>query len=332
MTGAEPLIELLGLSKRYPLRGARRRSGAAEVRAVEELDLRIGRGETVALVGESGCGKSTVGRCLLRLVEPSAGQGLYWPAPGADPVDLFQLGPGRLRALRRDLQILFQDPELSLNPRMRVGVGIEEALRVHRRALGGEAARCSELLGMVGLEPEVASRYPHQLSGGQLQRVAIARALSVEPKLLVCDEALSALDVSVRAQILELLARLKRELGLAYLFLSHDLAVVRHLADRVAVLYLGRIVEQGPADQIFRAPQHPYTRALLSAVPRLDPGARVAAEVLGGEVPSAAAPPSGCAFHPRCSLAEERCRTQAPQLREAGLGQRAACHLVPPPT
>lgn len=326
----EPLIELRGLAKRYPLRGASLGSGAGQIRAVEELDLRIGRGETVALVGESGCGKSTVGRCLLRLVEPSGGQAHYWPAPGADSVDLFELGPGPLRALRRDLQILFQDPELSLNPRMRVGAAIEESLRVHGRAAGTEAGRRAELLGQVGLGPEVASRYPHQLSGGQLQRVAIARALSVEPKLLVCDEALSALDVSVRAQILELLARLKRELGLAYLFLSHDLAVVRHLADRVAVLYLGRIVEEGPVDRIFRAPQHPYTRALLSAVPRLDPAARGAAEVLGGEVPSAAAPPSGCAFHPRCSLAEERCRTQAPQLRGTGPGQRAACHLVPP--
>ena len=323
--GARVLLEVQDLAKHYRVRGARL------VRAVDGVSFEIERGSTLALVGESGCGKTTTGRALLRLVEPTRGRALFAPEPGAPPVDLFGLSQRELRRWRRDLQVVFQDPFGSLNPRMTVASAVGEGLRVHGLARGAELeARVAELLDRVGLRPEHGSRYPHEFSGGQRQRIGIARALALAPKLVVCDEAVSALDVSIRAQILNLLAELQRDLGLAYLFIAHDLAVVRHLAQRVAVMYLGRIVESGPAAPLFESPLHPYTRALLAAIPRARPGPRSGSRALPGEVPSPADPPAGCHFHPRCPLAEARCRESYPALRDVGGGREVACHLVEP--
>ena len=311
------LLEASGLAKHFAARG-----GA--VRAVDGVDLTIAAGETLALVGESGSGKSTLGRLLLRLIEPSAG------SIRLDGRNITGLGPRALRALRREIQFVFQDPYGSLNPRMTVGAMLAEPLRLHgladRRNVG---AKVAALLDQVGLPPEHARRFPHEFSGGQRQRIGIARALAVEPRLIVCDEPVSALDVSIQAQIVNLLQTLQRQRGLAYLFIAHDLAVVRHIADRVAVMYLGRIVETAPAARLFAAPRHPYTRALLSAVPVPDPSARQIRTALAGEPPSPLALPTGCRFHPRCPHAVERCRREDPVLADDGAGHGTACWFWP---
>jgi oligopeptide/dipeptide ABC transporter ATP-binding protein len=311
-----PLLVARDLVKHYPVRKGwllQRQVGA--VKAVDGVSFEVQRGETLALVGESGCGKSTTGRLVLRLIEPTAG------SISLDGQDLAGLPHGELRRLRQRMQIVFQDPYASLNPRMTVGDTIAEPLTLHSRAPGRRAERVAELLDLVGLRPEHARRYPHEFSGGQRQRIGIARALASEPDLIVADEPVSALDLSIRAQVVNLLAELRQRLRLSYLFISHDLAVVRHLADRTAVMYLGRIVEIAATADLFAAPRHPYTRALLSAVLPPEPGRNRPVVTLDGDVPSAHAPPPGCAFHPRCPLASARCAVEAPALRDG-----VACH------
>ncbi|HEU5039546.1 MAG TPA: oligopeptide/dipeptide ABC transporter ATP-binding protein [Gemmatimonadales bacterium] len=323
------MLQVRDLVKHY---AAPRLFGRAErpVRAVDGVSFDVARGETLALVGESGCGKSSVGRTVLRLQEPTSGSASF------EGADLFALDRKALRALRRRMQIIFQDPYSSLNPRMTVGAAIAEGIEIHRLAQGAEVGRrVAALLAEVGLDPGYARRYPHEFSGGQRQRIGIARALAVEPAFIVCDEPVSALDVSVQAQVLNLLGDLQRERGLAYLFIAHDLAVVRQIAQRVAVMYLGRIVEEGPTESLLGAPRHPYTVALLSAVPEPDPGQRRSRIVLGGDPPSPSDPPPGCPFHTRCfhPARDERCRTERPSLRVVG-PTRAACHyaeLTPAP-
>jgi peptide/nickel transport system ATP-binding protein len=293
------------------------------VRAVDDVSLPIKRGETFAVVGESGCGKSTLGRLLLRLIEPTAGQVVF------DGEDVTAATPERLRALRRDMQIVFQDPYSSLNPRMSVADLVGEPLSVHGIASGAEREnRVAATLRRVGLSPEHGARFPHEFSGGQRQRIGIARALSAGPKLLLGDEPVSALDVSIRAQIINLLEDLKSELNLTLILIAHDLAVIRHTADRVAVMYLGEIVEMAPADQLFEAPLHPYTRALVSAIPVPDPAARREKMILEGDPPSPAAPPTGCRFHPRCPHAKALCRDEAPNLAAIDGEHRVACHFA----
>jgi oligopeptide/dipeptide ABC transporter ATP-binding protein len=294
------------------------------VQAVNGVTFAIAKGETLGLVGESGCGKTTLARAVLRLLEPTSGSVTF------DAQDVLALQPKPLRALRRRMQIIFQDPWSSLNPRMRVGAAIREGLEIHHLAEGAAAdRRVAELLEEVGLSADAAGQYPHAFSGGQRQRIGIARALAVDPDLLVCDEPVSALDVSVQAQVLNLLADLQQRRGLSYLFISHDLAVVRHIAPRVAVMYVGRIVEEGPADAILGAPKHPYTQALLSAVPVPDPKAdRGRRIILEGDPPSPVNPPSGCPFHPRCQHPDkdDTCRATRPELVELGPAHAAACH------
>jgi oligopeptide/dipeptide ABC transporter ATP-binding protein len=327
-----PLVAVDALVKHFPgergLLGLGRKRPA--VRAVDGVSFAIAAGETLGLVGESGCGKSTVGRTILRLLEPDAGRVTI------DGQDVLALDARALRALRRRMQIVFQDPYGSLNPRMTVRQTLAEPLAIHRLARGGEAERrIAALLEEVGLDASFATSYAHELSGGQRQRVGIARALSVEPRFLVLDEPVSALDVSVRAQVLNLLAELQQRRRLTFLFIAHDLAVVKHIADQVAVMYLGKIVERAPAAALYGAPRHPYTKALLSAVPVPDPKAQRDRIVLTGEVPSPAHPPAGCPFHPRCPhpRRNERCRTEPPALREvaAARGHFAACHFAEEP-
>ena len=326
VTAAPPLVEVRDLVKHYAAERGWFGLGRPRppVRAVDGVSFAIAGGSTLGLVGESGSGKTTVGRTMLRLQEPTSGKVFF------DGADVFALDGGRLRALRRRMQIVFQDPYSSLNPRMTVGETLREPLQIHH--LTGEVA---SLLEEVGLDPAFAKRYPHELSGGQRQRVGIARALSVEPRFVVCDEPVSALDVSVQAQVLNLLADLQSRRRLTYLFIAHDLAVVRHIADTVAVMYLGKIVERAPAADIYALPRHPYTRALLSAVPEPDPRATQRRIVLSGDIPSPAHPPSGCPFHPRCPhpLKSERCRTEVPPLREVPpqSGHLAACHYAEQP-
>ena len=317
------LLQVRDLVKHYEA-GGLFRAAAPPVRAVQGVSLDVAQGETLALVGESGCGKSSVGRTILRLQEPTSGSALF------EGVDLFALDRLALRKMRRRMQIIFQDPYSSLNPRMNVGAAIAEGIEIHRLASGRDVGRrVGALLEEVGLDPGYAGRYPHEFSGGQRQRIGIARALAVEPSFIVCDEPVSALDVSVQAQVLNLLADLQRERGLSYLFIAHDLAVVRQIARRVAVMYLGRIVEEGPTESLLRGPRHPYTVALLSAVPEPDPARQRSRIVLQGDLPSPSHPPPGCPFHPRCfhPLRSERCRTEAPPLRPVG-ATLAACHYA----
>ncbi len=318
-----PLLRVRGLHKRFSVGGgflARR----AWLRAVDGVDLDVNSGETVGLVGESGCGKSTLGRTILRLIEADRGEISF------EGQDVRAAGRRELRALRRRMQIVFQDPYASLNPRMRVGDAIGEGLGIHRIARGDARRRqVAELLETVGMRPEHASRYPHEFSGGQRQRIGIARALALRPSLIVADEPVSSLDVSIQAQILNLMLDLQKQLGVAYLFISHDLRVVKHMSDRVFVMYLGRVVEEAPSRDLYARPQHPYTESLLSAVPEPNPGGRRDRIQLSGDVPSPLAPPSGCPFHPRCPRVVERCRSETPALREIHPGHRSACHLAP---
>jgi oligopeptide/dipeptide ABC transporter ATP-binding protein len=322
----DALLEVRDLVKEFHVGGGLFSGPPGVVRAVNGVSFAIRRGETLGLVGESGCGKTTTGRCILRLEEPTRGSIVF------EGRDLAHASPEELRAIRRRMQVIFQDPYSSLNPRMTIGQIIEEPIAVHGIVQGSaaRAARVRDLLARVGLLPQHARRYPHQLSGGQRQRVGIARALAVEPSLIICDEPVSALDVSIQAQIINLLEDLQSEFGLTYLFIAHDLAVVRHISDRVAVMYLGKIVELADRQVLYEEPLHPYTRALLSAVPIPDPELESRRErtVLGGEVPSPLAPPAGCSFHPRCPIAVERCRGTVPELRQVKPGHWAACLLA----
>jgi oligopeptide/dipeptide ABC transporter ATP-binding protein len=335
-----PLVELRGVSKRFATKIAWPREQVAphvrvwraisrmdaQVRAVESVDLAIAPGETLGLVGESGCGKSTLGRTVLRLLDPTAGKIFF------DGQDITALPQAALRPLRRRMQMIFQDPYASLNPRMTVGAIVGEPIEIHALARGRKARedKVAELLRRVGMRPDAALRYPHEFSGGQRQRVGIARALAVEPRFIVCDEPISALDVSIQAQIVNLLQDLQAADKLSYLFISHHLQIVQHLCDRVAVMFLGRVVELAGARTLYRGPKHPYSQALLSAVPVPDPAARKKRIILQGDVPSPLRPPSGCAFHPRCPVKDkpEACFTVVPELKPKSNGSLAACHVA----
>jgi peptide/nickel transport system ATP-binding protein/oligopeptide transport system ATP-binding protein len=319
------LLQVERLAKHFAVRRGSFGLVSGHVRAVDGVDFELAVGETLAIVGESGCGKSTVGRLVLRLIEPSAGTVRF------EGEDLLALSDGAMRARRRRMQLIFQDPYASLNPRMTVGAMLGEPLMLHGLAAKESArrARVSELLDLVGLRPDHARRYPHEFSGGQRQRLAIARALAVEPKLIVADEPVSALDVSIQAQVINLMRSLQRRFGLAYIFISHDLAVVKHIADRIAVMYLGKIVETATTDELFRSPRHPYTRALLAAVPRPDPTAERERSLLEGDIPSALSPPAGCRFHTRCPFVREACRHVEPALADDGTGHAVACPYWP---
>jgi peptide/nickel transport system ATP-binding protein len=324
-SGGEPLLRVAGLRTWFPIRAGLFQRTVGHVRAVDDIDLEIAAGETLALVGESGCGKTTVGRSLLRLVEPQAGRVRF------EGTDLLALSRSELHPYRSDIQIVFQDPMASLDPRMHVRDAIAEGMQSF--GIGANEAERSErvaaLMEKVQLDPRQMSRYPHEFSGGQRQRLCIARALAVEPRLIICDEATSALDVSIQAQILNLLRDLQDELGLTYLFITHDLGVVRYLADRVAVMYVGQIVEEGPTERIFESPQHPYTQGLLAAIPSTDPQRRGIAARVVGDVPSPANPPAGCRFHPRCPSAFERCSRENPPAHAVAAGS-SRCFLSDP--
>jgi oligopeptide/dipeptide ABC transporter ATP-binding protein len=319
------VLEVEKLRKEFPIRSGLLQRETGRVRAVQDVSFSIGAGETLALVGESGCGKTTVARCILRALPPTSGAIRFSPEPGTT-IDLAPLSRRALRPLRHHMQMIFQDPYASLNPRMMVGDIIAEPLVVNRVSSAQRQARVRELLDLVGLPAAARTRFPHAFSGGQRQRIGIARALALAPKLVVADEPVSALDVSVQAQIINLLLDLQDRLGLSVLFVAHDLGVVRHVSDRVAVMYVGRIVEVAPTMTLYDRPRHPYTEALLAAVPKPDPSLRDAVAAPVGEVADPANPPPGCAFHPRCPYAVDRCRTELPALIEVAPSTWSACH------
>jgi oligopeptide transport system ATP-binding protein len=318
-----PLLQVQNLRVYFPVGSGVFRAAKEWVKAVDDVSFEIDAGETLGLVGESGCGKTTLGRAVVRLVEPTAGRIIF----GNE--EITRLNGSKLRGLRREFQMVFQDPYASLDPRMSVENIIGEALDIHKLAATRQARseRVAALLLDVGLDHSHASRFPHEFSGGQRQRIGIARALAVQPKLIVCDEAVSALDASVQAQVINLLQDLQRARTLAYLFIAHDLAVVEHISSRILVMYLGKVVESGAAKTVCREPKHPYTQALISAVPTIDPESKRKRIILSGDVPSPIHPPSGCPFHPRCPVAEARCRTEIPALRQIAQGHFAACHF-----
>jgi peptide/nickel transport system ATP-binding protein/oligopeptide transport system ATP-binding protein len=322
MTEQRPLLEITDLVKHYPVRAGVLRRSVGTVYAVDGVSFALGVGETLGLVGESGCGKSTVARSVLRLVEPTGG------SIRLDGKDITHLSKAELRPHRRSMQIVFQDPFASLNPRMTAGDIVGEPLSVHGLATGSEKQeRVARLFDQVGLRPDQMRNYPHQFSGGQRQRICIARALALGPRLIVCDEPVSALDVSIQAQVINLLIDLQREHGFSYLFIAHDLAVVAHISHRVAVMYLGRIVEIADKSELFKNPRHPYTQALLASVPVADPRSKRLRPLVDGDVPSPVNPPSGCAFHTRCRYAMARCKTERPALRDVGPRHQVACLL-----
>ena len=323
-TPADPLVRVEDLKTWFPVRSGLLRRVTGHVKAVDGVSFDIRPGETLGLVGESGCGKTTVGRTLLRLIPATSGRVLV------NNTNILEMPQRQLRALRQDLQIIFQDPYSSLNPRMEVRAIVGEGLKLHGIANGAELEdRVAQLMTRVGLLPEHMRRYPHEFSGGQRQRIGIARALALEPKFIVCDEAVSALDVSIQAQIINLLEELQEEMGLSYLFIAHDLSVVRHISTRIAVMYLGRIVEVADCDELFENPQHPYTKALLSAIPVPKPGQKKDRVILTGDVPNPIDPPRGCHFHPRCPVAETRCNVgDGPMTVDISASHRASCHLL----
>ncbi len=317
------LLKAENIVKRFPIHGGILSKEVAAVKAVQDISFTLKKGETLGLVGESGCGKSTLGRCLIKLIEPTSGKIIF------NNQDITDLQGDELKALRRKMQIIFQDPYASLNPRMTIGAILEEPLVIHNLCKSDKERkeRVLELINLVGLRPEHLSRYPHEFSGGQRQRVGIARALAVNPELIICDEPVSALDVSIQAQVINLLMDLQKKLGLTYVFIAHDLKVVEHVSTHVAVMYLGKIVEYAEAEELYKNPKHPYTKALLSAIPIPDPKPREQRIILTGDVPSPINPPSGCYFNPRCPIASEECRQTTPQLKEVGPGKHTASCL-----
>ncbi|WP_019909747.1 ABC transporter ATP-binding protein [Paenibacillus sp. HW567] len=316
------ILEVRNLKKHYPIRKGFFAKQVGAVKAVDGITLSVEKGETLAVVGESGCGKSTTGRAILRLIEPTDGEILF------DGTNVRSLNTEQLRRFRTDMQMVFQDPYASLDPRWTVQRILEEPLRTHEAAKNSELkSRVEQLMEVVGLSPYQAHRFPHEFSGGQRQRIGIARALALNPKFIVCDEPVSALDVSIQAQVLNLMQDLQEQYGLTYMFISHDLSVVKFISDRVAVMYLGRIVELAPTKELFAKPLHPYTQALMSAVPVPNPGLKKSRIVLTGDVPNPETPPTGCAFHPRCPFAMDKCRKDEPVLREQDSGHQVSCHL-----
>lgn len=322
------LLEVKGLKKYFPIQKGFLKRTVGNIKAVDDVDLYINEGETLGLVGESGCGKTTLGRCIVRAIDPTEGEILFYSSPG-QVIDLAKLEKNELRKARKDFHMIFQDPYASLDPRMTVLDIISEPLKYHSLATSSDRVdRVKELMDVVGLEVQHLKRYPHAFSGGQRQRIGIARSLAASPKLIVCDEAVSALDVSIQAQILNLLQDLQGDFGLTYLFVAHDLSVVEHISDRVAVMYVGKLVEMSETEELFINPRHPYTEALMSAVPKNDPEIRMDRIILPGEVANPADPPSGCYFHPRCKYARDICSQTEPAWNELSPGHFAACHLA----